>query len=129
MLTLRGIELGAAVSHMCEGEHRCEWLTGNGYHHPGRHAICMAGWQSVFENLSLSQRESEIVQALFDDQSEQEIADGLGISRHTVHTHVERLYRKVDVTSRVQLIIHVFATFRALCRLRSDDHSDTCPLC
>jgi DNA-binding CsgD family transcriptional regulator len=39
------------------------------------------------------------------------IADHLGISPHTVHTHIERLYRKVGVASRVSLVRRVFVEY------------------
>jgi DNA-binding CsgD family transcriptional regulator len=42
---------------------------------------------------------------------EQGLASSLGISRHTVHTHIERLYRKLRVNSRSQLIAAVFVAY------------------
>ena len=61
--------------------------------------------------LALSGRESEILQAVFDDQKESCIAANLGISAHTVHTHLERIYRKLHVSSRVELVVRVFAAY------------------
>jgi DNA-binding CsgD family transcriptional regulator len=68
-------------------------------------------WQSIAEALQLSRRESEITRLLLDDQTEWSIAAQLSISRHTVHTHLERLYRKLEVTSRSQVIMRVFQTY------------------
>jgi DNA-binding CsgD family transcriptional regulator len=68
-------------------------------------------WCLITRSLGLSQRESEIIQGLFGDQKESGIAYRLGISPHTVHTHVERLYRKVGVTSRVALARRVFGEY------------------
>ena len=39
------------------------------------------------------------------------IALELGISQHTVHTYLSRLYRKLGVTSRVQLVLSVLDEF------------------
>jgi LuxR family maltose regulon positive regulatory protein len=61
--------------------------------------------------LALSTRESEILQAVFEDQKEYCIAENLGISTHTIHTHLERIYRKLHVSSRVELVVHVFAAY------------------
>ena len=52
-------------------------------------------WRLLAGSLELSQREFQILQAVFDDQKESAIAANLGISSHTVHTHLERLYHKL----------------------------------
>lgn len=51
-------------------------------------------WQQLARSLRLTKREIQIVRGIFDDQTELAIAANLGISTHTVHTHVERLHRK-----------------------------------
>jgi DNA-binding CsgD family transcriptional regulator len=68
-------------------------------------------WRVLAGSLKLSQRESQILPAVFDDQNESTIAVSLGISPHTVHTHLERLYRKLGVTSRVSLVTRVFVEY------------------
>ena len=55
----------------------------------------------------IGRKKFEIVQAIFDDDTELAIAQRLGISQHTVHTHIERLYQKLDVGSRIQLVMCV----------------------
>lgn len=74
---------------------------------PGSRLLAGEEWQRAERGLHLSGREVEIVRAIFDDRTESAIAQGLGISPHTVHTHVERLYRKLGVTSRTQLVLRV----------------------
>ena len=66
-------------------------------------------WAALARSLSLSGRELEILQCIFDDSSEAAMALELGISSHTVHTHLERLYRKLGVTSRCAAAVRVFA--------------------
>lgn len=66
-------------------------------------------WRSVAAQLHLSERELQVVHGVFDDLKEAAIAQRLGISAHTVHTHLERMYRKLGVNGRCQLIIEVFA--------------------
>ena len=63
--------------------------------------------------MSLSPREADIVRYLTADEPEASIAHRLGISPHTVHTHVGRLYRKLGVTSRTQVILRMFAEYVA----------------
>jgi DNA-binding NarL/FixJ family response regulator len=86
----------------------------------GRSVFSSDIWDLLTRSLGLSQRESEIVQALFDDEKESAIADHLGISRHTVHTHIERLYRKLEVTSHAALVRHVFVEFLYLVKVMTD---------
>jgi DNA-binding NarL/FixJ family response regulator len=68
-------------------------------------------WHDLERALKLSGRESEILKAIFDDQKESCIATNLGISAHTVHSHLERLYRKLRVSSRVTLVVRVLVEF------------------
>lgn len=75
----------------------------------GREVLTNAQWTAVGLALRLSPRELQIVQAVFDDQKEAAIADNLGISAHTVHTHLERLYRKVGARGRTTMAVRVFA--------------------
>ena len=84
----------------------------------GRHVLNPSEWRDVEAALSLSGREFQILQCLFDDQKESVIAQGLGMSPHTVHTHLERLYRKLGVSGRGAAIVRVFGTFRDLAEQR-----------
>ena len=68
-------------------------------------------WASISFSLGLSDREFDVVQGVFDGCNEGSIAQKLGISAHTVHTHLDRLYRKLGVTTRSELILRVFAEF------------------
>lgn len=52
----------------------------------------------------LSIREGEILRTLLDVQALGELADQLGISRNTLKTHLQRIYRKLDVNSRDEAI-------------------------
>lgn len=57
--------------------------------------------------LSLSPREVEVARGVLLDEKEFAIALNLGISVHTVHTHLERMYRKLGVSSRLQLAVEL----------------------
>lgn len=73
--------------------------------------LTLADWSRVKRSLCLSPRESEIVQRTLIDEKEGLIALHLGISCHTVHTHLERLYHKLHVNSRVGLVVRVLQEF------------------
>ena len=68
-------------------------------------------WSVIAEELSLSPRELQIVRSVFDDAKELAIANHLGISPHTVHTYVERIYRKLAVKSRLQMALRIVAEY------------------
>lgn len=68
-------------------------------------------WHSLALSLGLSDRELEVLQCIFDDQTERIMAQGLGISVHTIHTHLERLYRKLGVSSRCSAVIYIFTCY------------------
>jgi DNA-binding CsgD family transcriptional regulator len=68
-------------------------------------------WKTIAQALRISNRELQIIQEIFDDRKEFAIADDLKISIHTVHTHLERLYRKLGVTSRVTLVLHILSEY------------------
>lgn len=107
--------------------HRCDTLQGDDlspacpYRHadgdPDRSAegdrpastfLTVAQWTSIGLVLRLSPREEEIARHIVDGDDEVHVAHQLGISRHTVHTHIERLYRKLGVNSRCQLVVRLF---------------------
>jgi len=68
-------------------------------------------WDALSHRLRLSRREFEIVRCIIDGSSEAGIARTLSISTHTVHTHLERLYRKLDVSTRSDLVVRLFAAY------------------
>ena len=71
-------------------------------------------WAEIGRSLKLSGRELQIARGVFDDQKELTIASGLGVSAHTIHTHVQRLHRKLSIIDRSQLLQRVMQEFLAL---------------
>lgn len=61
-------------------------------------------WACLVHQLRMSDREQQVALAVLEDQKELVISQRLGISEHTVHTHLERLYHKLNVSSRLQLV-------------------------
>ena len=90
------------------------------------HAVFVPGeWRSLAACLGLSPRECGIVRAVFDGNSEKDAAERLGLSPHTVHTYLWRIYRKLRVQSREELLVRVFAEFRALPPLKRAGNGGT----
>lgn len=68
-------------------------------------------WTAIVHSLRLSAREAEVVELILSGQTESAMATTLKISRHTVHTHLERLYRKLGVTDRCQVVVRIFEQY------------------
>jgi DNA-binding CsgD family transcriptional regulator len=83
-------------------------------------------WRHLTRSLDLSVRESEVARFIFADCTETKIAECLGISHHTVRTHSERLYRKLGVGSRVELVVRLVDEFL---RLTRDPKTSLPPIC
>lgn len=75
----------------------------------GPSLVSATTWHVLQSNLHLSAREVQIIQLVFDDQKEESIAYALNISRHTVNTYVQRLYSKLKIHSRTQLVLRVMS--------------------
>jgi len=82
------------------------------------HLFTKTDWRRIVLLLRLSNREAQILMHVFEDMKDLAIATDLCISTHTVHTHFERMYRKLGVRDRCSLLVRVFETCLTL-RARS----------
>lgn len=80
---------------------------------PSSH-LSLAEWQAISKSLQLSRRQLQIARGVFDGLDEALIGQALGLSPHTVHAHFNRLYRKLEVKSRCELIVRVFLAYLSL---------------
>lgn len=71
-------------------------------------ALTIDEWQSIARRLDLPPRQLQVTRSIFDGIEEREIAQRLEISPHTVHAHLNRMYRKLDVSNRCALLVQVF---------------------
>ena len=71
-------------------------------------ALTIDEWQAIAQRLNLPPRQLQITRFVFDGLEESEIALRLRISPHTVHAHLNRMYKKLAVSSRCALLVQVF---------------------
>jgi DNA-binding CsgD family transcriptional regulator len=71
-------------------------------HHPGQHTKTIASRLPHLARLTV--REQQITRLVCDGRSNQEIADEVGLSLAMVKKHLHAVFRKLEVTSRSQLM-------------------------
>ena len=76
--------------------------------------ISPKSWLAIAGTFELSDIEQAVLHHIFDGCGELAIARKLRISRHTVHSRLRALYAKVDVQSRTELFVRVFAEYLLL---------------
>jgi len=57
------------------------------------------------ESSALTKREREVLQGVASGLSEKKLADTLSLSPHTIHTHIKKIYRKLQVNSRAEAVL------------------------
>ena len=72
-------------------------------------------WSQLTEQLCLSRREAQIIRLLCEGHKNYSAAQALGISPATVRTYLRRVYRKVHVNDRFELLCVLFHTARKGC--------------
>lgn len=93
--------LARGIPHILDGElwysrkiiSQCLLERGKAFKHPLKLASKLSG------------REKEILIEITSGASNQEIADALFVSQHTVKTHIYNIYKKINVTSRLQAML------------------------
>jgi DNA-binding CsgD family transcriptional regulator len=68
-------------------------------------------WTRLFCELRLSPREQLIAFHLLRGLTERQAAQLVGISPHTVHTHLRNLYRKLGIGGRADLVLRLFEAY------------------
>ena len=73
-------------------------------------------WDELMKALLLSPRQIEIAQRVLEGQSDKQIAIDLRMAVATVRTHLGRLFTRLDVRNRNELILLLIWQFRNGCR-------------
>ena len=58
--------------------------------------------------LKFTDREMDIINGLVKGSSNEKIGNELFLSGHTVKSHLENIYQKINVHNRVQLVVYLF---------------------
>ena len=64
------------------------------------------------KKFKVTAREFDIIKLIYKGMTNNEIANQLDISVHTVKTHLEKLYEKFNVHTRTELAIQAFITLK-----------------
>jgi DNA-binding CsgD family transcriptional regulator len=80
----------------------------------GASLISDQAWSEIARTLGLTKRELQIVQSVFDNLPEAGVAKRLRISEHTAHTHLNRLFKKLTVNTRTDLVVRIMEQMIAL---------------
>ena len=80
----------------------------------------------VDEQYLLSHRETEIVKEIENGLTYKDIATRLGISPHTVHTHIKNIYEKLHAKDRQGALVAVAGAAQAKPHRASDNASHVC---
>ncbi len=73
-------------------------------------------WIEMKRDLSLPRRQADVVEQLLLGHSDKRIARDLGMSVPTVRTHLCRLFSRLGVADRCELIVHIYARFHEKCQ-------------
>ncbi len=73
--------------------------------------FCPTAWKGIAAILHLSPRQVAVAACVLSDYSKGDIAQRLRLSTHTVQRHLERLYERLHVRSRCQLVSAVFVAY------------------
>jgi DNA-binding CsgD family transcriptional regulator len=64
-------------------------------------------WRQVVEDLELPPRQAQVIQHMLHGRSDKQIAQELGIAVPTVRAHVTRLFRRFELSDRIELVLHI----------------------
>jgi DNA-binding NarL/FixJ family response regulator len=53
---------------------------------------------------TITRREHEVIEALVEGATAREVAEALGLSFHTVRTHIRNIYEKTGAANRIELL-------------------------
>jgi ATP/maltotriose-dependent transcriptional regulator MalT len=87
--------------------------------HLGKLLTCLLIWISRPEALGapfdrLTDREWMVLRGLNSECGEKQLADELGLSPHTLHSHIKSIYRKLGVQGRLPMLLRAQEAIRGL---------------
>jgi DNA-binding NarL/FixJ family response regulator len=80
----------------------------DGAHLDARFPLSEPAWNKLADELALSPQQSRIVRLVLSGWPDKAIAKELGLSLATVRTYLARIFLRLGVADRVELILFVF---------------------
>jgi len=80
---------------------------------PGSSVIPIHAWLCLREAMRLSDRELQIIQAVFDDREFELLARDLVITTEVAYRAMQKIYVKLQIGSRAELIVRVMSEYLA----------------
>ena len=71
-------------------------------------------WRHVQERFRLAPQEARIAGLIIDGQRDKQIAAAMGLSIPTVRTYLTRIFQRIGVADRTELVVRIFACAREL---------------
>lgn len=84
-------------------------------------------WSEIAKHLAITTREIQIIQGVFDNLTQAAIAQRLNITEHTAHTHLNRLFKKINISTRTELVLRVMEQLIALTLAETGVLPPICP--
>jgi len=76
--------------------------------------VSEAKWQDVVDGFALAPRQADITRLLLQGCGDKQIARNLGITVPTVRTHLSRMFARLKVEGRSELILRVLLRIRGM---------------
>ena len=74
---------------------------------PGRFLVSNEQWVKIAKFLSISERERQVCQLLFEGLTREEIAERMKLKVRTIRHYLERIHAKLSVNHRVALVLRI----------------------
>lgn len=71
-------------------------------------------WEAIAQRLWLTPQQTRILGLLLQVQRDKDISREMGINVWTVRAHLTKIFRKLGVADRVELVLLIFATHKAV---------------
>ena len=73
-------------------------------------------WTDLVRELKLAPRQQAIARLILEGKPDKQIARELRLAVSTIRTHLTRLYRRLGISDRAELLVFIFGHFRQGCR-------------
>jgi DNA-binding NarL/FixJ family response regulator len=77
-------------------------------------AFTVEQYRELVEPLGLPPQQARIVELILEGRKDKQIAREMGLSFSTVRTYLQRVFARLEVTDRVELVVRVFAVRQSL---------------